>query len=69
MKKLNKCIVIEKEFNTFRNLIKNYKIASNKYSFDTQKTLTLYFDLNKKNGKFVTLDIYLYSNCVVYEFE
>ena len=59
----------EKEFKTFKNLIEDYEIRSYKYGFDTQKTLTLYFDLNRKKGKFVTLEIYLYSNSVVYEWE
>ena len=67
----NKMIYVdfEKEFKTFKNLIEDYEIRSYKYGFDTQKTLTLYFDLNKRNGKFVTLEIYLYSNSVVYEWE
>ena len=63
------CTSIEKEFKTFKNLIEDYEIRMYKYGFDTQKTLTLYFDLNKKKGKFVTLEIYLYSNSVVYEWE
>ena len=63
----NKMIYVdfEKEFKTFKNLIEDYEIRSYKYGFDTQKTLTLYFDLNKKKGEFVTLEIYLYSNSVV----
>ena len=67
----NKMIYVdfEKEFKTFKNHIEDYEIRMYKYGFDTQKTLTLYFDLNKKKGKFVTLEIYLYSNSVVYEWE
>lgn len=62
-------IDIERDFEMLKNLIRDYKITSYKYGFDTQRTITLYFDLTKNKGKFVTLEIYLYSGSIVYEWE